>query len=649
MIPRIFKYFFLFLLVISIGVNGAELLPELSSKDVKKKLNEIMSAHAEYKKLESKLVQRALQEFINEMDSTKTYLTEPEIEKWTSPSSKVVDQVLEEYNQGEYDTFKEIFQQMVRAIERRNRLEEDIKNIELPKGVLISEFKDMSWVKSEEELKDRLTKVKALQLETAAKLSEESKEVTLQRILKRRAKREDEFLTTNEKDRENFTYALILKATTAALDSHTSYFTPSEAEQFLIQVQQKLLGLGVQIRDDLNGFTVVKVLEGGPAFQGKLLKAKDKIVAVDNEPVVGLDIVEVVELLRGPNATSVVLTVLRESEEDGKKRDEKLDIAVKRGEVILKDTRIESSFMPFGDGGIGYIKLYSFYQDQHDSSSADVARIIEEFKAQNNLKGILLDLRSNPGGLLPQAVAVTGLFINKGVIVSVKHSDGKIQHLRDLEGDIVWNGPLVVLTNKLSASAAEIVVQTLQDYGRAIIVGDEHTFGKGTFQTFTLDTIGRAKVNSEGEYKVTRGKYYTVSGKSPQLVGASADVVVPSLFAYEEVGEKYTTYPLENDSIAPHFEDDFSDVSGLIFQQLSWIYRTKMQQRMTSYNQHIPRLVSNSKQRVDSNKHYKNLMEKLEKSHVSLDLFDEDELPDFQCEEAFNVTKDLIVLEASVA
>ena len=334
-------------------------------------------------------------------------------------------------------------------------------------------------------------RIKALQLQTAEKILPESKDQFLQRLYKRRQNREAEVTGNTPKEREQIMLSYVLKATSSALDSQTIYFTPSEASQFMIQVQQRLFGIGAQLRDDLNGFTVVRLVEGGPASLGNKLKSGDKIIAVNKEPVVGMDIVEAVELIRGPQGSGIILTVLREIKDKDTEqvREEKLDIDIVRGEVVLKESRLETTFEPYGDGVIGILHLFSFYQDAKSSSSADLAEAIETLKAEHNLKGIILDLRNNDGGLLPQAVTVTGLFISKGVVVSVKDNTGQVQHLRNLEGKKAWDGPLLVLTNRLSASAAEIVAQTLQDYGRAYVVGDAETFGKGTFQTFTLGDL----------------------------------------------------------------------------------------------------------------------------------------------------------------
>jgi carboxyl-terminal processing protease len=536
-----------------------------------------------------------------------------------------------------------MFQKMVEAIHRRDLLEKRIDQVELPKGVEASEFKDLKWAKTEEDLYNRLLRIKALQVESAEKINEESKDIALQRLAKRRLKREQEFLTTNAVDKQHFILSMVLKAVAASLDTHTAYFTPSEAEQFMIQVQQRLVGLGVQIRDDLSGFTVVKIIEGGPAAEDKKLKVNDRIIAINGDPVVGMDIYEVVELLRGEDGTKVDLTVLREMDEDGEKKKEKLNLTLKRGEVILKETRFESSYEPYGEGAIAHIRLFAFYQDAQNSSATDIYEALKKIKKEHELKGVILDLRDNPGGILPQAVAVTGLFITKGVVVSVKDSTGAVQHLRDIDGQMAWDGPLIVLTNRISASAAEIVAQTLQDYGRAIIVGDDHTFGKGTFQTFTLDSLSN-KVNPQGEYKVTRGKYYTVSGKTPQLVGVIPSIVVPGPYSSLDVGEKFTEYPLENDEIAPQFDDDLSDVPSFKREPLSFLYKSNLQARLTTYNPYLPTLQKNSEERIKEDKAYQKFLKEIKKPNPDSEVLKLYTETDFQYLETVNVMKDLLYM-----
>jgi carboxyl-terminal processing protease len=623
--------------------------PDLSSKDVQGQMNLIMKAHAQHKKLTSELFERALQNYLEELDPTKTYFIEGDIRGWLHPDAAQIDKWLEEYNQLNFSVFFNIYHKLGSVIPRRHEIEASINDAALPTKVDIEQFKDLKWAANLDELKNRLVQIKALQKEAAAKLTDDIQERALQRIAKRQQKFEEEILTEDPKMQERFVMANTLKALASSLDSHTAYFTPDEASQFMIHVQQRLFGIGAQLRDDINGFTVVKIVEGGPASFSKELKAKDRIIAVNGEPVVGMDITEAVELIRGEENTPVVLTVIRENGEAGEKaKEEKLDITLKRGAVVLKETRYQVAYEPFGNGAIAYLRLYSFYQDPESSSAEDLTKELAKLKNEQNILGVVLDLRYNSGGMLSQAVNVTSLFIKKGTVVSIKDDTGQVQHLRDLEDTALWNGPLIVLVNRASASASEIVAQALQDYGRAIVVGDDHTFGKGSFQTFTLGGEKTSDVNPKGEFKVTRGRYYTVSGKSPQLLGVEADIAVPGALSEMEIGEKFGKYPLPNDRIKPNFDDDLADIPFLQRDKIRLLYKFDLQKPLTTYRPYMVLLKSNSAKRIENNKLYQKFLKSLKKEASEVEP-DEEELDtsteDFQLQETYNIMRDLLYLE----
>ncbi|MDB6081988.1 MAG: tsp3, partial [Chlamydiia bacterium] len=473
----------------------------------------------------------------------------------------------------------------------------------------------------------------------------DAEKMAMQRIAKRREKIEEEFCSKDKKYTDQVLCTYILKAFTSSLDAHTNYFTPQEAAQFLIAVQQKLLGIGVQLRDDVDGFSVTKIIEGGPADKVKDLKVKDKIIAVNGEPVIGLDVIEVIDRIRGQDGTDVMLRVVREVGQDGKKQQELKDIRIKRGEVVLKEARLEYEAQPFADGAIAYLHLHAFYQDSDSSSSEDIEKAFEEMRKKYKIYGVVLDLRFNGGGVLAQAVAVTGLFINKGVVVSIKDENGVVHHLRDLDSKRMWGGPLIVLTNRGSASAAEIVAQTLQDYGRALVVGDDHTYGKGSFQTFTLTGTNPNSIDPQGEYKVTRGCYYTVSGKTPQLVGVRADIEVPSGLSALDIGEMYGKYPLENDSIPPNFEDSLGDVPLFQREKIRLLYRTDLQKVETKYRESLAQLRKNSEARQKQNKAYQRFLSSTKDADNDMEDIDRSEkYPDYQLYESMDVMKDFITL-----
>lgn len=620
--------------------------PELTPHATHKKAEEILKGHVTYKEITPEIAKRALINYLEELDPTKTYLLAGEVASWEDPSPRLLDEVVSAYKKEEFAPYEEIYEVMIQAIERRNRLEAKIEKLPLPNESKISDFKDITWATDEAELEERLLSLRALQIETAEQLEIESKEQFLQRLAKRRTNREDEVLQGGKKKlqkRQMLVY--FLKSFSGALDNHTVYFTPQEANQFMIQVQQRLFGIGAQLRDDLTGFTLVRLLDGGPALQGGMLKVGDKIIAVNHEPVAGMDIVEAVDLIRGPKGTAVGLTILREIGEGENKKAEKFDIEVVRDEIVLKETRFETEKIPYGNGVIAYVRLFSFYEDPNYSSASDIKEALNEIQKEENLEGVVLDLRGNAGGLLPQAVAVTGLFIKKGVVVSIKDSAGNIQHLRNFDGHPTWDGPLVVLTNKGSASAAEIVAQTLKDYGRALLVGDHKTWGKGTYQTFTLESRNVNKINPQGEYKVTRGLYYTVSGRSPQLTGTHVDIEIPGGLTELEIGESYAKFPLENDEIPPSFVDNLSDIHPFHRGRMMRMYKKDQQERVDLYGKYLERLKKNSELRIAQNANYQSFLKEVRKEEFDADNIEKYGQNDLQLEESLNVLKDLILLE----
>lgn len=641
MMRKYFLYLFLFLIFTCEGKQ-----PDITPEDVKVKLKEIMKAHASHKKLTPQLVQRILNNYLENLDVNKTYFIESDIYEWVHPSDTLLEQIVKDYNNGDFSPFEKIQDSFIKAIQRRRIIEQKIDNQDLPAHVRADEFKDMPWAKTEDELMNRLKRIRALQLETAAKLNEDMREKSMQRISKRQAKYEDEMMLSDPSERQRLILSQVLKATASSLDAHTVYFTPAEATQFMINVQQRLYGIGAQLRDDINGFSIVKIVEGGPAALNKQLKTKDRIVAVNGEPVVGMDIGDAVDLIRGEANTPVVLTIIRETKgTENAIKEEKLDISILRGEVVLTETRYKTSYEPYGNGVIGYLKLYSFYQDRDSSSASDLEKEINKLKKEHNLEGVILDLRYNSGGLLTQAVAVTGLFITKGIVVSIKDESGKIQHLRDLDGTMAWDGPLIVLVNRMSASASEIVTQTLRDYGRAIIVGDDHTFGKGSYQTFTLGTTESEQVNPKGEYKVTRGRYYTVSGKTPQLTGVLSDVIVPGPLSESEIGERFAKYPLENDHIHSNFDDDLSDIPILQRDKIRKLYKFGIQEKIDTYVPYIEKLKDNSAKRLENSHNFQNMIKEIKKKEDSdTDSVENFGQNDIQLEECYQIMKDLILM-----
>ena len=343
-------------------------------------------------------------------------------------------------------------------------------------------------------------------------------------------------------------YARFLNAFATSLDPHSAYLTPENNEDFKIHMGLSLQGIGA-VLSSRDGYTVVEeVVLGGPADRSGQLKKNDKIVAVGQAgakmvDVIDLDLREVVQMIRGEKGTQVRIAVLRPGEST------RIEIPLVRDKINLEEQAAKLRFeeMKIDDKTYKFaiLDLPSFYGDKDTGArqaTDDVQKLLKEARAAK-ADGLLLDLSRNGGGLLDYAVKITGFFIGKGGVVAVGDAQDRTQVLEDPDEDIEWSGPLVVLTSHVTASAAEIFAGAVKDYRRGVIVGDDHTFGKGSVQTVAPLPPGL------GAMKFTTALFYRPGGKSTQQIGVPADIVVPALTSTEELSESSQHYSLPARSI----------------------------------------------------------------------------------------------------
>ncbi len=346
-------------------------------------------------------------------------------------------------------------------------------------------------------------------------------------------------------------FSFFLNTITNLFDPHTDYLAPIDKQNFNIRFSGRLEGIGARLQSDGDFTKVVEVVVGGPAWKQKDLEEGDLIIKVaqgNKEPVDvnGMDLNEVVSMVRGEKGTEVRLTV--------KKKDGSIKIIpIVRDVVILEEGFAKSLILEGAAPGerIGYLYLPRFYADFENKDgrfcATDVAIELDKLKAEG-VAGIILDLRNNGGGSLRDVVRMTGFFIEKGPIVQVKSRAQAPEVLSDTDPRVQYNGPLVIMVNSMSASASEILAAALQDYGRAIIVGSNTTFGKGTVQRFyNLDQSvnGFNEMKPLGEVKITTQKFYRINGGSTQLRGVTPDIILPDAYHYIKIGEKEEEYPME--------------------------------------------------------------------------------------------------------
>jgi len=373
----------------------------------------------------------------------------------------------------------------------------------------------------------------------------EARETTLRSL-------EDLYAFMQDRDRNDW-FAVYINAIVSEFDPHTSYYAPEDKERFDVAMSGKFEGIGARLQKKMDIISVSEIISGGPAWRQNKLQPGDQILKVRQEDeeeavsIVGMRIEDAVKFIKGPKDTKVVLTV--------KKVDGLLeDITITRDVVELEETYAKSSTVEKEGKTFGVINLPSFYVDFTDykskNAATDVKREIQRLKAEG-IEGLVLDLRSNGGGSLQTVVDMAGLFIEEGPIVQVKSSVEAKRVLKDKDESIVWDGPLVILVNELSASASEILAAAMQDYKRAIVLGSEQTFGKGTVQNI-MDLNRMVRNNSDGDLgalKFTTDKYYRINGGSTQLKGVTSDIVVPDRYKYIGIGERTQDNPLDWDKI----------------------------------------------------------------------------------------------------
>ncbi|MES2476283.1 MAG: carboxy terminal-processing peptidase [Verrucomicrobiota bacterium] len=410
------------------------------------------------------------------------------------------------------------------------------------------------------------------------------------KVLDRRNKR---VVDTMKKLSDNAVLEIYLEALAQVYDPHSDYMGPEQMKTFEISMNLSLVGIGATLQSQDGFCKIMELVPGGPAARSGQLKNGDRIVGVSQKKgdeftdLIDLPLSQTVDMIRGKKGTTVFLEIIPTTAADDSERK---TVSIVREEIKLEDQQAKARIidMPVGDSTrrLGVIDLPAFYAGEGNakagptSATADVSRLITKLK-EEKITGLILDLRHNGGGSLQEAISLSGLFIPSGPVVQTRSLDGEVEIGKDKDGKVAYDGPLVVLTSRFSASASEIVAGALQDYGRAVVVGDTSTFGKGTVQTIVplsrvMQSQGMVPKSDPGALKVTISKFYRPSGKSTQLEGVKADVVIPSLSDFPEIGESDLINPLPWDTIETARFTPQDRVSASIS-----TLRTRSEQRVT--------------------------------------------------------------------
>ena len=501
--------------------------------------------------------------FLEGLDPWKLHFLQSDIDGFMQKRDSLDDLV----KRGDVSFAYEVFNRFLERVDARLPLIEKMVNGTqdfTKQESIVIDREAATWAKSEAEAEDNWRKrIKYdLLIQKMEKTSPEEAKDKLLRRYKSFAKRmhqmtADELLET------------YLTALTSSLDPHTSFMSPGTQENFAIAMRLQLDGIGAQLKGEDGYTTIMELTPGGAADRDGRLKKKDRVVGVgqgqqgEMVDVVDMNLNEVVKLIRGKRGTVVRLKVIPVGETVSKIYD------ITRDKIELKDAEARGEVVEDGkkpDGSpwrIGVINLPSFYMDMdgarqgqadYKSSTRDCKRLIEEFK-QKGIDCVVLDLRNNGGGSLPESISLTGLFIDTGPVVQIKDADKRVQQYDDVDPGVSWDGPLVVLTNKFSASASEIVAGAIQDYRRGLVIGDKATHGKGTVQSL-LD-LGRQlfqrlpNAPSLGAIKITMQQFYRPLGASTQLEGVRSDIELPSITTHLPVGESDLDHAIAFDKVPP--------------------------------------------------------------------------------------------------
>ena len=512
-----------------------------------------------YKKIsiDDNLSENLYYSFIKQLDNQKRFFLKSDIREFEKYKYLLDDQIKE------YDLsfFNLVYQRSkIRIEEAKSYYEELVNNkfnFNLNENIDL-DFEKKEYARSKSEIKNRWRKqLKFSTLDIATLKLGDTLSVINDRIYNEsiaivKKNTEDYFEFITDLDRDDW-YSNYINAFLTQLDPHTYYFQPEDKERFDVNISGKFTGIGARLTKTEGNIKVVEIIIGGPVWKDKLLDVGDIIIKVaqDNEEpvdIVGMKVDDAIKLIKGPEKTIVSLTV--------KKLDGSIkEVQITRALVELEELYAKSTLIEENNIKYGYISLPKFYVDfsnyKNRNSAEDVKNEIVKLK-NNGIEGLILDLRNNGGGSLQSVVEMTGLFIEKGPIVQVKSIGNRKQVLYDRNSEIVWDGPLVVLINELSASASEILAAALQDYERAVIIGSKKTFGKGTVQN-VID-LNKFISNSDfdlGALKITTDKFYRINGESVQLEGVKSDVIVPDSYMHIFNGEKDEENPLAWDKIDP--------------------------------------------------------------------------------------------------
>ncbi len=536
--------------------------------------------------LNDSLSSAILLRYLNDLDNSRTYFLASDIDSFDKYKSTIDDFTRKEDVSPAYEIYK-VFSK--RYTERMDYVYKNLigKDFDYTVDEYYDSDRDKApWAKTTEELNDiwrKIIKSQALSLKLSGKKPEEIADVI--------KKRYDRFAKAFSQFNSEDVFSMYMNSITEAYDPHTNYFSPKASDLFKQSMSLSLEGIGASLQIENDYTKVARILPGGDADKSGKLHANDFIIGVaqgkegEMVDVIGWRLDDVVKLIKGPKGTIVRLLIFPSATGISGPSQE---ITLVRDKIKLEDQAAKKNIIRYQSGGkemkLGVITLPGFYQDfdamqkgdpDYRSTTRDVKKLIVELKAEG-IDGLVMDLRNNGGGSLSEAIDLTGLFIKDGPVVQVRSSNNQVQVGEDDDKSIAYSGPLVVLTNRFSASASEIFAGAIQDYHRGIIAG-ESTYGKGTVQRVQdLKPVMNEKTTPVGELKYTFQKFYRVSGSSTQHKGVEPDVKLPTPLDAQQYGESANLNALPWDVIGAASFQKTPDVNDKLIASLNRSYNERV-------------------------------------------------------------------------
>lgn len=629
---------------------------QLSKKDVRRATDMMLKLHVEQKEFSPLIARRSMKSYLEHFDPDKIYFTAREVLPFVDIKEERLRFLVSNYlkdDLAEYAALNQMIRNgIVRARELRAAAASELIETDAPLAKL-EMYTD--FAKSEKELKERIKshlaylEMRERQYSGAHNWDKEQKRRTLELWERRFQRVEDPYLSVDKSGKplprettEHFLALHTLKAIAKSLDAHTSYYSPEEAHDMRASLEKQFEGIGIILREGVQGVAIVGLVKGGPAERSGRILVGDVILGVDGKSVAGFSYEEILRRLQEASRGQVQLELKRMKADQS---EERVKVSVAKEKIVMEDDRLTYSAEPYADGIIGKLVLSSFYESGDGSScEKDIREALRQLKKRGNLVGVVLDLRENSGGFLSQAVKVASLFLSSGVVVISKYAQGETHYLRNLDIHSYYSGPLVVLTSKASASAAEIVAQALQDYGTALVIGDERTYGKGTIQYQTV-----TDPSASCFFKVTVGRYYTVSGRTTQIDGVLADIFVPSRYHSINIGERFLAYPLKSDRVPSVYADPLFDIEQKNRTWFQQNYIPNLQKKISVWTRMIPVLKANTEECLSKNKDFSLFMQIQDKQRegpfqpTPLENWG---VEDLQMHQAVRILKDMIYLRS---